>query len=312
MLGALADDLVAVHRLLGEQCEYRRAGVALAPARRDLLLEHAARLLHADGVATCHAIGMDWVALMAALATSASAIVIAIQAKYTRRSAEASENAVAIANDTLREAQIARIDSNTPRFFVAAEGFLAGVATLESKARDDREVVGSDRVFRMPRDGDDLLALAYFIRIHNDGPGTLQLMCSDMFTIGGPDAEDYLDEEGQISPRILRQMTLAPGASQRGSFVVERRIADWVTIAEAVERGAPLDDWRFQLVARGTGDMDVDVAQSVVVTGSPLTRVPREDGAWRVANQLFEVIRGAAQPAVRTYWRSRMADERFV
>lgn len=263
-------------------------------------------------VAPCHPLRMDWVALVAALATSASAVVIAVQAKHTRRSAEASEKAVAVANDTLREAQIARIDSNTPRFFVAAEGFLSGVATLEPVGADHSEVVDSERVFRMPRDGDDSLALAYFLRIHNDGPGTLQLMCSGPFTLGGPDPEEHVDEEGRLSLQVVRQMTLAPGTSRRGSFVVERRISDWVRIAEGSGRGEASEGWRFEVVAKGTGDMDVDVTQSVVVTGSPMMRVPREDGAWRVTRPLHRGIRGAAEPAVRTYWRSRTNGERFA
>src|SRR5690606_22420245 len=44
-LGDLADDLVAMHRLLGEERKHRRADVAAGHTWPGLLLEHAAKLI---------------------------------------------------------------------------------------------------------------------------------------------------------------------------------------------------------------------------------------------------------------------------
>lgn len=241
-----------------------------------------------------------WAAVGAAIATGASAIVIAIQARYTRESVQASQAAVLVAHETLRESQLARLDANAPRLFLtfSRNSFEDAYAIKGVTRSAATQVAPDDHVFRLPRDKDWKIGCDLSMTIRNDGDRSVQLIVTPGLTV----------TPKKYPSKIL---VLGPGISIEGTYKVERSLQEWVDIAKQRAAGNQGHLFIFEASYTGAGDSDVTESHRVSTEGTLVAPVKDEDGAWRVANIFEREMDTSMQPIERTYWKSRKADQRF-
>lgn len=237
----------------------------------------------------------------AAVATTASAVVIAVQSAHTRRSAKASEDAVQVAQDTLREAQLARLDARTPRLHVSVDRYPSGLVQTREKKDGKWSLVDvpEGTVFRTPRDEDKLLRVNVTTTIRNDGSSPTELSMSRSFKPSGA--------------RYSRRLVLSGAETITGTFPVDIKLSEWIRMsrAETEKRGADNLIFTFECLYRGPNDADVDVSYPVEMRGTVIEPVPKEGDGWRVQGDFFRTLTGMVQPAKNTYYRSRARNEKF-
>ena len=247
-----------------------------------------------------------WV-VAAALATTASALVIAWQAWETRRaanqamksveqarkSAEAARDAVSISESILQESQIARIDAGIPRVIVTA--FPPNATQVFQRTDLGDEGVTSDSTFALPRDANRELYVFAGIDVRNDGPGTVKILFR----------KPLLDSVGEE----LRESVIPPGSQVGGTYKATRTIAEWIHIAESREGGDPGDEYVFGMYHSGPRDAEAIEEFEVRTGGTLLERIPDQTGNWRLARQ--PVMASTAMPSKRTYYQSLSRDLKF-
>jgi hypothetical protein len=256
---------------------------------------------------------LDYAALIVA---AASSVVIAIQAFMTRAAVKASQDTVKVAERTLGESQLARLESQVPRIFISVrkaifvrEIWLLGESTGAGGSQGKRVVVGENDLFYLPRDAQRLLSASFEFEIRNDGPGTVQLT---------------------VTPKtafMLRSQTYVLEANETRACEIEMRqtVQDWVKLAEAnsafneaAEASAhdepkpPRDDMECMWVKveyKGPRDSDIDELHEIKLYGSLLEEDSDLKGTWVPVTALLfaDPITAIASPARRTYYRSRIA-----
>ncbi|MCP2636758.1 hypothetical protein K0817_009295 [Microbacterium sp. HD4P20] len=240
--------------------------------------------------------------IIAAIATTLSAIVIAVQAWYTRKAVVASEESTVVAERALQETQIARIESGVPHLTVTTPGYVD--ATKLSAAIPgswQKRAVASTETFVLPRDADLQLSLRHSATLLNDGPGTAMIRARG--TDGG-------------SAYVLAE-PVPPGESHEFVLTVTHTVSEWVALLEPEDAAAkPLRypvSARFWLTYTGPRDADVTETHQIVIRGSALLAVDGANGTWRAeTSEDFGTTLGAqVLPATRTYWRSRSANDKF-
>jgi len=235
--------------------------------------------------------------IVAAVATTVSALVIAIQAWYTRKSVAASVEATRIAESALRESQIARIEAAVPRLSLRV-GRSVDVAKLYIADHWPPQRVPVNATFVLPRDAERNLQVRHTVTVTNDGPATASITPRAVF--GG-----YLME--LATP-------IRPGESGDFELMITRPVSEWIDLARQT-RDTPIsrgpEAARFTFTYEGPRDSDVTEVHEVVIRGSVLTEVEDANGTWRpfyddgfAALMPIDVL-----PATRTYWRSRAARE---
>jgi hypothetical protein len=245
-----------------------------------------------------------WLDYVLAFATVASAAVIAWQAWQTRSAVNASnETAVAaresveVANEALRESQLARIESGVPRLFVTTSSYVDSDWHRVSKSSG----IGYDDfdhllLFKLPRDSDRVVFTRHQVRITNDGPGSVNLKSS----------EPLRDADGKAI-----SMLFPPGSSKEVLFNVSRSVKDWVKLSES-EESSPVA-FTLKIEYHGPRDADVSEYHDVVVRGSILNEVADARGDWHVPEDAWLSIDMTAEalPSYRKYWRSRSQGVEF-
>lgn len=243
-----------------------------------------------------------WLDYVAAGGVLASAGVVGWQAWQTRaavkvsqKAVEASRESVAIAEQALRESQLARLESTVPRIFVTTTPYVHVTKVLRPeekrvKGYENREV-RADEIFKLPRDAALNLQVEHTFRARNDGPGSVLLRLSR----GYWQARD-------INPII------APGETVEGGFWIHHTVAEWIDILESGTEKEPAESFRMTATYVGPRDADVAEHHTIVVTGSILEPVPDAKGDWRLREDTFDnlgAVSASVLPATRTYWRSR-------
>lgn len=153
-----------------------------------------------------HPMGSDGWQILAALATTASAAVIAWQAWLTRRSLKTTDQA-------LKEAERARIDAGAPTSillgFPDVAGGPQGYILPRPNQTDPVEEMGAGTVLAMPGDGDRVLAVNTRVDIHNVGAVPAYVTTSLPVV---PIWDGYL----QDMPPATREVLLPAGAHWEG------------------------------------------------------------------------------------------------
>jgi len=236
------------------------------------------------------------VAALSAVATAVSAGVIAVQARHTRASAEASKAAVEVSNETLREAQIARLDALAPHIFVEHQNETFDDAKATNPKNQAK--ASEDYVFRMPRDAKWNVSLDLPVRVRNEGQRSVQLRFSP----------GIITDE---MPFPRAQTTLRPGQEIVGRYTVSRPLSEWVNIYNERAQNKPGEEHTFEVAYIGSGDSDVFEYHRVNTGGTLVRPVPNQDGAWQLANLFERTFTSEAQPLERIYWKSRKREEKF-
>lgn len=251
-----------------------------------------------DSVSSAEALSLAGVivAAVSALATGVSAIVIAIQSKHTRASAEASQAAVVVAHETLREAQIARLDALAPQVLVETYDFV--VDTPTAAASKQGQAVPEDGILRLPRDGEIRITCAVGLRVRNEGNRSVPLTFSSPFFLDG---KSY----GFV------QQTLKPAEEVAGRYHVTQTFAEWVKRAQASLDGATGDTDTFEIAYSGPGDSDLSEYHRIQTSGYPINKVDNQDSAWTLGELFTTEVKVEALPLERVYWRSRKRGEKF-
>jgi len=230
------------------------------------------------------------VASIAALATSASAIVIAWQAILTRNSVKVSRNALLLAERSYRRDLIATIESRSrvPRIEVGNLN-----RSLSIVGRGEREAIATaDDVFRFPRDEDRSAVVRLTLRITNEGDRamTIQAKWPARFEntqgVGTPWVK--LDAGDEISTTLWLSKPLGALREAGGSTQLLERPG---TLHGTMQYDGPLD-------------ADMSLHHHVYIMISPLVENPDMTGDWSF-NDTPDVVSMISLGGARTYWESR-------
>jgi hypothetical protein len=238
--------------------------------------------------------------ILAALATSISALVIAWQAIETRRaanqakrsvdqakaSAEAARDAVDVSQSILRESEISRIDAGVPRVIVTARDLNLNQVMEETNIGDEQ--VMPNTWFTLPRDANRRLYVTGGMNILNEGPGSVALQSFGSLRLGE-----------SIPPSTI---TLSVGDTTYGIYRATRTVAEWIALAETREGGNPGEDIVYGIFHRGPRDAEATESIEIHIGGTLLERIPNETGNWRASPQ--PNMAAVVAPAKRTYYRS--------
>jgi hypothetical protein len=180
----------------------------------------------------------DGWAILAALATTVSAVVIAWQAIETRRaanqahksvqqaeiSAQAARDAVEVSEQILQESQKARIDAGVPRIIVK----LLHDMDITAQERTDRgnEPIRTQDTFVLPRDAKRRIFVHRTVHILNEGPGSALVQFNQPLGVPTLDNPTYTS------------IALSAGDEVQGTYAIDRPVQEWITIAEAFENQA--------------------------------------------------------------------------
>ncbi|MEG9227629.1 hypothetical protein [Aeromicrobium sp. Sec7.5] len=247
-----------------------------------------------------------WSTLGAAIATTVSVVFIAWQIRLTRKSVEATEQALALAHqefrhsETLRvDAQRAAIDAEMPRITVevySQSSEVWRVDSLEPDAvtkADSTTALPFNEEFIVPRDDEVLLGVRVRLVVSNDGPRRAPLRL-DRFGGGG------------------REIVLGVGETHSELVGRVQPLREWVSIAEARANGEPGEERAIATVVLvHPGDMSAVEVHEVVQGGTVVEPVYANAAGWRLASfdrtleNPFGCVNAVVQPFTRRYWASR-------
>ncbi|GAA0959113.1 hypothetical protein [Frigoribacterium faeni] len=228
----------------------------------------------------------------AAIGTTASAVVVAFQAVYTKRSAQSAEAAVAVAQDTLREAQIARLDARAPQLIISASRYVMTDVTMPGPNLKET-TVEDNTIFRLPRDESIRLRVLVDVEIRNDGQVPIELKASSGFRVGGL--------------HRVHVLIVEPNQVTKGEYKIEYALSHWIGAHKYQDKdgeGTPTAG-QFVLSYRGPNDSDVDAVYTIKNSGSIVEPVPDQEGSWRITGIFDRELTSTVMPAVFTYHRSR-------
>lgn len=251
----------------------------------------------------------DGWAILAALATTVSALVIAWQAIETRRaanqarksveqaeiSAQAARDAVAVSEQILHESQKARIDAGVPRIIVK----LLHDRDITAQERTDRgpEPIRTEETFVLPRDANRRIYVYRTVHILNEGPGSAIIQFNQ--PLGVPTSDSTM----------ITSCALSADEGVQGTYTIERPVHEWITIAEAFENhGSGFEDI---FTVMHTGPRDAEAVENITVRtgGTVVERVHDAQGIWRLSQPI--TLNSGVDPVQRTYWQSRTKLLRF-
>jgi len=250
----------------------------------------------------------DGWAITAALATALSAIVVAIQAFYTRISVRDTRDTLQLAHDEFdrgehlrKEAERARIDAEMPRLTLdVGIGYRGPLRPQEGAALND--LTGNyvsaiaHTTFRMPDDGAELIEAAFDVSILNDGPRSA--VVSLRLCLGDP----------VFTPHHQR-VVIGPGAKHDVTVSIIRSLSRWAEIA----RMDTPKETALRLEYVYPGDASATEVHEVLIGGSLYSPDPDDES-------ILVPVKGAATsrafrvslpPFTRTYWASRTENRRL-
>jgi hypothetical protein len=249
-----------------------------------------------------------------------AAMAVAWQSFETRRAASAAEKALRGAADSLRVSQVLAIEAERRRLDAVAPRLVVRVNAAEWPPRVGRQFVGSEPaqlpqgdIFRLPKDGPRHLLIRADGFVRNEGDTTVRV------AVHGMSVEENTAENGYPKMKWGE-----PGyhefdipAGERARFMVEdeRPASDWIANTEATESSqvAPMVA-KGVIVANDLLDNGIIDTWEVVINGHPFERIPGEDAGWRLVRDLMTgrgPMVAAVLPRVRTYWRSKVQQQRL-
>lgn len=230
---------------------------------------------------------MDWIGLLSAVATTASAGVIAWQAMLTRRSLKVSEKA-------LDETRLVRLEGRAPRVFLHTYEY----PTSENATMRDYTFAGTDpvgipegQVFALPRHATWEIRWSFPITITNDGPGSVVPEFDAPFGI------TWVEGDGRLVPA---------GEAHEFTVHVIRTVEEWIEAADAAHNEPKVKTARLGVSIHGPNDSDVSDSWEITVWGSLLDHPADDRNAWAHLTQgFYGSLRVEVERQKRIYWRSR-------
>lgn len=240
-----------------------------------------------------------------------AALVVAIQSFYTRRSAEASKDALKVANDALAvaakeeghsrslviEAHRARIDAALPKIDVSAGGESGWLLTCRQPEHGEWKSLNWDTELALPGDRDVAVAVGSRVLLHNGSERVVEVDLN--YTPGQPDLNKPPAHGQQV---VTERRRLMPGQSQELPFWTWTTLGDWISGgAPAANHGhsrrtAPI------VTFSDPSDSSADIEWRLTVDGLPFERLEHKTDAF---------TRPRAAPStrvhseIREYWLSK-------
>ena len=256
------------------------------------------------------------IAAVGAWAAVASAIVIAVQSFYTRKSVKVTEEALKVARDeftqtnqVVRDAQRSRIDAEMPMLTIIVEQQSTWVfdADLSRAGMQDMYLVPGEDQFRLPDDADRNMAVDLRMRVINDGPRSTSVRIWKPFS-----------SDDEYDPKML-DWFLPAGESRIINLTRTHSLRDWIDYSLIYELGGDGRDGShsdvpvLEMFYTYPGDTGATEAHRVIQSGSVFVPVAGNDRLWTPASLEGYPPRliATVEPFVRTYWASRK-DERPV
>jgi hypothetical protein len=262
----------------------------------------------------------DWIAAGAAVG---AAVLVGWQSWETRKSAHAAAHAATTANSAIElsrsalevarteeghtrrliaEAVKNRIDATSPRMFLTldASPVWPPFEPSTNSNGEPQPVAPRNKVFRLPRDGDDLLIVRQFFTLRNDSSTTMTILPPRFRAL--EDGADWVEDS----------YALEPGSVLRAMFDIEKSVKEWVEKTDYAFTGltiTPEDVDSFMYVDHA--DCGVTDTIKIDMWGNPLWPVENEHGAYRVVERAIGTrgqyvgIQFEAKPLMREYWLSR-------
>jgi hypothetical protein len=238
--------------------------------------------------------------IAAAIATLLSAIFIAVQAWYTRKSVKETKSALDIAQAEFErnslifvDAQKARIDAEMPKLSV--DGIESGSVTLGPASSQNLLSAGS--TVDASKDLSEVLALVIRLSISNEGFRRAPL-------------RGYQRESAIEVPALAH-----PGGLTTPLVIIELPLEEWIAIAMQAlkvpeDEMPPLETVDF--VYEFPGDVGADEIHTVEIRGSILEPVGVDSWQIReISDESASSIQVRALPFVREYWISRRANRKL-
>jgi hypothetical protein len=253
--------------------------------------------------------------IWAAAFTALSAVVVAIQSIYTRRSVKITREALELARS--EAVQTSRVIADNRKASIDAEMPMLSVTV----SRQTRQVWSADRqdelggpeefepgetIFTLPRDGGQVLMVSIAVKVINDGPRSAWVF------LGFPNRPDTSENPRQM-------WTLLPVGGEQ-TFYSQRHhsVAEWVDWAKihfGDGREAQLSEREiFSLTYEFPGDTGATEWHHVIQGGSILERVIGDDAGWTVAPFTAGrpgLINASVAPFRREYWASRIDNRKL-
>jgi uncharacterized protein (DUF1778 family) len=235
---------------------------------------------------------MSWVELVAAAATTASAIVIAWQAWLTRRSLK-------LAEQTLDETRLVRLDARAPRVFLSALDY---PDTRTAEMRDftfgggSLETIPEGHRFTLPGHTNWEIRWSFPLTLMNDGPGSV---VPEFAT----ERAMWVDGEGALVP---------PREAREFHVSIALTVEEWIRAAETSRDPEAPETARLSVAVQGPDDSDVSDTWDISITGSLLDHPPGDRTGWAyLTEDFYGTLRVKTERRTRVYWRSRARGEKL-
>jgi hypothetical protein len=232
-----------------------------------------------------------------------SAVVIAYQAIKTRDAVRASEATVSVAEASLQESRLARLESQVPRIFVfAPTKVLVSEVHERPQLRGHEGPVAVGRRWALPGDKKVILFSIFTFEVRNDGPGSVKLDIT-------PKARASASAD---------QFVLGPNETRTYEVALARTVEDWIKIAKvpddetAAALNARPESVSIKIKHSGPRDSDVDEEHEIKIFGSLLDEDQEANNSWWPISELFtNDLDAVVMPGKRTYWKSRSAQSKY-
>ena len=242
---------------------------------------------------------------VSALATTAAAIIIGVQSRYTRRAVEVAERGTALSHAMAAETMKMRLDARAPQLTVETRGDVEW-SPLEPALADHRPT-SPERLYYLPRDRSEPILVRMPIRISNHSGTSVRIDISKGVVPDDWTAGTHKPDEWELP------------AGCAGDFFVQevRSVNDWVDSQHHLGSVGPDDPIVGHVRHSDPHDDGVVDSWEIHLIGTPLVHDPDRDGAWKLADRAtvssgHPAMAGEVRPMRRDYYLSKVADEKLV
>ncbi|MEV0789399.1 hypothetical protein [Kribbella sp. NPDC050459] len=275
----------------------------------------------------------DWIAAGAAVG---AAVLVGWQSWETRKSAHAAADAATTANSAIElsrsalevarteeghtrrlivEAIKTRIDANAHPLSVFINHSAEWPPLEPSISGGQANPLPTDRIYRLPKDGGELILVRFGFRINNLGGHSVTVNINDAW-IGD-------DGTGGNQTVAAGEQCVLPNSALDGFFEIQRTVSEWVEIARRRQDGHPGEETTWTVTLSDDSETGAIDRFELVAGGTPLVKVENEEGGWRLSPGQYKdyarsspVMAAVELPRKRDYYLSRskglLLDEAFA
>lgn len=248
--------------------------------------------------------------VLAAVATTASAVVIAWQARETRRTAAATEKTLTVSQESLSTSRALAAEALRTRLDARGQAVQIHVdhpewPPLEPSDFGDPQPLPYGHTYRMSRDRDQQLMLRASLLIVNEGDSDARLtLTSPLRPVGksGP------------YPASGYQLVVSPGERLEARIEEARPISQWVENWVDDQAGNPPSVVIVaEIICSDRFDEGVIDRWRIELTGRPIRPMEGDDSGWALNHQLDSApspLSATVPPQERLYYLSKRADQR--